>query len=205
MNIWLLPSLLLFMAPLAPQDENPYAKFAVNAIFDKRVQQELELGEKQKTEIEVTLKQLTDLRDEMAEELREMKMAGVTKQEILRRRDNLITRLEDEKKDLQKDLFEILLPHQVTRLNQLAAQIANREAAKKGKTNTGLLTPEMKDYLDIDDQQAERIKQRTSEIQKELAEKIRKLNEQAIEEQLKELTPSQREKYLKLMGKRLAN
>ena len=97
-----------------------------------------------------------------------------------------------------------LLSHQQKRLRQSAIQLVMRDTAKKKKLPTGVLVPEVREYLDIDDEQAARIKKRATELQKELIEKIRKLTEQSQKKLMEELTAKQKRKYEEMVGERIA-
>ena len=195
--------LLLTLAASAIAQEKPaFDQFAINALFNKQVQRDLDLVEEQTKEISEYLKGLTEYRDKLASELRELKAAGQDQQALNQRRDEMRKELEKEKQKIQSQVMEILLPHQRQRLKQVSAQFMNREAMKESKVPTGLLTPKMVDYLEIDSKQAKRIEQRSQELAKELAKKVEQLKSEAIEDLMKELSPKQRKKYSELMGER---
>ena len=195
--------LLLTLAASAIAQEKPaFDQFAINALFNKQVQRDLDLVEEQTKEISEYLKGLTEYRDKLASELRELKAAGQDQQALNQRRDEMRKELEKEKQKIQSQVMEILLPHQRQRLKQVSAQFMNREAMKESKVPTGLLTPQMVDYLEIDSKQAKRIEKRSHELAKELAKKVEQLKSEAIEDLMKELSPKQRKKYSELMGER---
>lgn len=195
--------LLLTLAASAIAQEKPaFDQFAINALFNKQVQRDLDLVEEQTKEISEYLKGLTEYRDKLASELRELKAAGQDQQALNQRRDEMRKELEKEKQKIQSQVMEILLPHQRQRLKQVSAQFMNREAMKESKVPTGLLTPQMVDYLEIDSKQAKRIEKRSQELAKELAKKVEQLKSEAIEDLMKELSPKQRKKYRELMGER---
>lgn len=188
--------------PLFGQDQSAFDKYSVNSLFNKNVQRELELVEDQSNEISQSLKRLTEFRDGLSAKLQQLRDDGAGQEELEDYRAKLIEELNVEKKRIGDEMFRILLPHQATRLREISAQLANREAMKKSKTSTGLLTEEMVEYLGIESDQAQRIKERSEEIRQELTKKIKKLTDKAVEELLQELTPEQREKYQQLMGQR---
>jgi len=194
--------LLTVVAPALAQEKPTFDQFAINALFNKQVQRDLDLVEEQTQEISEYLKGLTEYRDELSAELRELKASGQDQQALKKRRDEMRKELEKEKQKIQSQVMEILLPHQKQRLKQVSAQFVNREAMKESKVPTGLLTPKMLEYLEIDDQQADRIEKRSQELAKELAKKTEKLKSEAIEKLMKELSPKQRKKYRELMGER---
>ena len=194
--------LALLAEPSVAQEQSSFAKYAVNSLFNKEVQKELELVEDQKTEIAKQLKRLTSFRDQLSEQLGGLKADGASEQQLTVRREEMLKELEVEKGKVQRQVFKVLLPHQAARLKEISAQFAIREAMKQKSVPTGLLTPSMLEYLDIQSDQAKRIKERSTEIRQQLTEKIKKLNEAAIKELMQELKHEQREKYKKLMGQR---
>ena len=91
---------------------------------------------------------------------------------------------------------EILLPHQMERLNQIALQM---EMKQRGDINT-LTGEKLKETLGIDDEQQEQLKERAKEIKAQLQKDIAKLREQAREDLMDELTSEQRDKLETMLG-----
>lgn len=178
----------------------PFEARLVGALFNKQVQGELELVEDQKQEIKQILEVLKKKQDELGRELNEFKNSGASEAEIESRRQEIVASFEIDKKQTMDDAMSVLLPHQQKRLRQAAVQVMMKSTAKSNRVPSGLLTPEIREYLEIDDRQAERIKEKTIELQKQLAEKIKKLTEQAQSELLSELTKEQKSKYEDLVG-----
>ena len=199
-RFFLLVCLLAFVAPAVAQEKTSFGEFALNAMFNKQVQKELDLVDEQTTEITEQLKGLMKFRNELAAELREMKTAGEAEQALLKRRDEMQEELKVQKKKVESQVLDVLLPHQQKRLREVSAQFVTREAMKQSKVSTGLLTPQMLEYLDVDDEQAERIEKRAEEIRKRLTGKIDKLKKEALEDLMKELSAKQKKKYRNLMG-----
>lgn len=199
-RFFLLVCLLAFVAPAVAQEKTSFGEFALNAMFNKQVQKELDLVDEQTTEITEQLKGLMKFRNELAAELREMKTAGEAEQALLKRRDEMQEELKVQKKKVESQVLDVLLPHQQKRLREVSAQFVTREAMKQSKVSTGLLTPQMLEYLDVDDEQAERIEKRAEEIRKRLIGKIDKLKKEALEDLMKELSAKQKKKYRNLMG-----
>ena len=199
-RFFLLVCLLAFVAPAVAQEKTSFGEFALNAMFNKQVQKELDLVDEQTTEITGQLKGLMKFRNELAAELREMKTAGEAEQALLKRRDEMQEELKVQKKKVESQVLDVLLPHQQKRLREVSAQFVTREAMKQSKVSTGLLTPQMLEYLDVDDEQAERIEKRAKEIRKRLIGKIDKLKKEALEDLMKELSAKQKKKYRNLMG-----
>lgn len=96
--------------------------------------------------------------------------------------------------DAQKKIEEILLPHQVERLAQISAQFSAQGGSRS------LTGGSLAEKLGITDEQKEKIREKSEELQKELNEKIAKLRQQMQEELLNELTPDQQAQYKEMMG-----
>ena len=188
----------------AKSKELPFPKYVLPALFENRVQAELELSKEQKTEIVDMLARLEDRKNEYGRELREFQDSGVSPEEVKARRDDVVASFELDKTSTLEKVMNELLPHQQKRLRQSAIQLVMRDSAKKKKLPTGVLVPEVREYLDIDDEQAARIKKRATELQKELIEKIRKLTEQSQKKLMEELTAKQKRKYEEMVGERIA-
>ncbi len=178
-------------------DEDPFADRTLGALFNKRVLNELELVDDQKADLKALMSDINNLKVEMGKSLR-LFAKGASKSEIESKRKELVKQFENHKKQIQEAMYEVLLPHQTQRLGQVTAQLMLRETAKKSVS--GVLSPEMKQFLEIDDEQAERIRKKAIELRKKLAEDMKKLNDKAIADLMKELTEKQRKKYKKLIG-----
>lgn len=96
----------------------------------------------------------------------------------------------------QEQMKELLLPHQIQRLQQVALQTHLQQAGTAG----ALASEKLAEELGITDEQKERLKTRSEEINKKLQEDMEKLKEQAREDILKELTKDQRTKLEEMTG-----
>ena len=154
-----------------------------------QIQQELELVDDQK-------QQLRDLQSEyrkqMSEQIQEL-TNGKFDQDSGKRIKELV---DDMRENMKSRMGEILLPHQLERLNQVSVQM---EMKNRGDANA-LMGGRLAEMLGIDEEQKERIEQRSEEIKKKLEEKIAKLKEEAREELLGELSSTQRKKLKELTG-----
>ena len=193
----LLTTLPLVGQESAKQNSNPFSAYQFNALFNQQVQAQLELVEEQRAEIRLLTTELLDLRKQLQQELREF-AEGASEAEVEMKREAAQAQLEELKSRSQQRAMEVLLPHQQKLLSEVTVQLMLRESAKKN--GAGVLAPEMRQYLEIDDEQAERIRVASERVRKKLAEDIKKLTEQATAELQKELTPEQRRKYRKLVG-----
>ena len=96
--------------------------------------------------------------------------------------------------EMKKEINDILLPHQVERLEQ----IANQASAQGGARS--LMGGSLADKLGITEDQKERLRTKAEELQKEMNEKIAKLRAEMQDELLAELTADQRAQYREMMG-----
>ncbi len=190
-------------SPVAQEDHAKpafYEKNLLNALFQEQVQGELELVDEQKVEIQQKLLEVRKRQAELQSELQEYQRGGATREELLAKRSQFVDEFEAYKTERQSNILAVLLPHQKQRLRETAAQLMIRDVARKQKTATPILVPEMRAFLDIDDQQAVRIKKKAEKLQKELMEEFKKLQQQAQTELMAELTEAQKSKYKKLIG-----
>ena len=96
--------------------------------------------------------------------------------------------------EMKKELDDILLPHQMERL----MQIANQASAQGGARS--LMSGSIADKLGITEEQKERLREKAEELQKEMNEKIAKLRAEMQDELMAELTADQRAQYQEMMG-----
>jgi Spy/CpxP family protein refolding chaperone len=104
--------------------------------------------------------------------------------------------------ETEKKVREILLPHQLRRLAQVALQM---KLAQTGYGGTqAIATGEVAEELGITDEQRALLKEKEQEVMKEIREKTqefyKKLQEESREKLLSVLTPSQRKKLTEMTG-----
>ena len=158
-------------------------------VNNPQIQQELELVDEQK-------QQLRDLQKEYQKQLSE-RMQEFTKGGFDPESGKRIKDLFSEMRDtMQTRMGDILLPHQMDRLNQVSVQM---EMRNRGDANA-LMGKRLAEMLGIDEEQKKRIEERSEEIKKKLEEKIAKLKDEAKQELLDELTSTQRKKLKELTG-----
>jgi hypothetical protein len=98
----------------------------------------------------------------------------------------------------ERMIAEILLPHQLTRLRQLALQ------RRLGMSLQMFKDPELGKAIGLTPEQQSAVSSRVDEAQSELAKQIELLQEQARGKVLSLLTPEQRERYAELTGQRFS-
>lgn len=104
----------------------------------------------------------------------------------------------------EAEIGAILLPAQVERLRQIRLNIV----ARNDGATVGLKNREFLEHLDLTDPQKAEIEKKAAEVNKVIAEKVRKLRAEiekvrleGRDDLIKVLTPDQRKKYLELVGR----
>ena len=167
---------------------------SLGLINDKNVVAELELVEDQ-------VEALNDLQDDMRNIFRDSfsGMRDKFRDENADREalmEEVRDKIQSEMKNVESELNEILLPHQVARLEELSFQM---QASRSG--TTGLLNNEkVKERLGLTDAQIEEVKAKSEEVQKDLNAKIEKLREEARDEILSVLSTDQQAQIKTMMG-----
>lgn len=157
--------------------------------FDS-VAQEIELVDDQRNQLNQIRKDFAGRLQEAMEGLRKGNVGPETARDIGER----IKQVQEEQ---NKAIRQVLLPHQIERLEQVALQARMRAA---GAAAT-LADAKLMEALGITDEQKEKIRTRAAEVAKELEEQIQALREKAREKLLQEtLTPEQQDKLKKLLG-----
>ena len=102
------------------------------------------------------------------------------------------------KAQIQDGVGEILLPHQVKRLEELEVQMKIKSGGARAVAGDLIANA-----LDLTDEQRKELREKEREAQRELNKKIAKLREEARESVLKEvLTDEQQEKLAQLTGEK---
>ena len=91
---------------------------------------------------------------------------------------------------------DLLLPHQIKRLEQLSHQVS----MKKGGAANALTSGKLKDELELSDDDVTKLKARSKELNEKLEKDIAALKAKVKKDLLKELSASQRKKLDELTG-----
>jgi Spy/CpxP family protein refolding chaperone len=108
-------------------------------------------------------------------------------------RDELRKAIEQVNAEIQKEVSHILLPHQTKRLDQLALQFRMR-----GGLNA--LGADAIQELGITDEQREKLRTKSEELDREIRRKVSEMRRQAQDELLSLLTPEQQAKVRDMLG-----
>jgi Spy/CpxP family protein refolding chaperone len=155
------------------------------------VQQELQLVDEQKDNVQ-------SLADQMRDEVREMfsQFRDLDDEERRARFEEIRPKLEKMNADVEAKLQKTLLPHQFERLKQIDVQSRLQRGGSYALTSGDLAKT-----LNITDEQKEKLEKRAAEVQQELEAQIRQLRTDARKKLLEEvLTAEQRAQLDKLMG-----
>jgi len=161
---------------------------------DSKVQEELELVEDQVADLE-------EIQSEMRQEMMEMFRGGggfrdLSDDERRERMEELRAKITERTKEMDEEIGQVLLPHQLTRLRELNFQSQIQRSGTDGMADNESII----EALGITDEQKEKMKKAAEEASKKLEEKIQKLRQQAQDEVLAVLTPEQRKKFKELKG-----
>lgn len=168
--------------------------FGNNPLFllmNEKVREELEIVDGQMDE-------LTTLQDDMRSEMQNMfqGMGNVDPADRQQMMDDLRKDMEEKAKEMQAKVDKILLPHQQTRLKQLAFQ-----SQARGQAGGSLLnSDELKDELSITPEQEDKMKEAAEKAQEEMRAEVMKLQKKAEDKVLSVLSTEQQQKYRTLVG-----
>jgi hypothetical protein len=152
-------------------------------------------------EIELDSDQLEEFKNVTAEFQQQMQDHTSALRDGKLERDKLMemaTKMKKLKDEQTSRLKQILVPHQLERLQQISTQ----QFLESAGTANALTSKHLADHLGLTKEQIERLKARSAEVNKKLQEKIASLKAEAREEILDELTSEQKEKIKLLMGKK---
>jgi hypothetical protein len=99
-----------------------------------------------------------------------------------------------EQQQTERELEQILLPHQMRRLKQLELQTRSRGGVQ------ALLGDRAAEELGLSPEQKEKLQKRAAELEEQLRQKTAELRKQNQDELLRLLTPQQRAKWKDLVG-----
>ncbi len=104
--------------------------------------------------------------------------------------------IEKQRSQIESRVQEMLAPHQLERLEQIALRVRMKQAGAIGL----LASKEVQEALEIDEEQLEKLTEKSKELKEKLEEKIAKLKKQAQEDLLDELSNKQQKKLEELLG-----
>ncbi len=149
-----------------------------------KVREELDMVDDQFRELQ---RLTSNIQKKAAAEIRNMDFSKVT---------NVAKRIRGIQSNMKQDIDDLLLPHQLKRLNQLQ----NRSQLQRTSIARLLTSDPIKSKLEISEQQSAELLEAEENIEAELEKEIAQLREEAREKLLAKLKASQREKAEELLG-----
>lgn len=159
------------------------------------VQEELGLVDDQKDGLKEVESMTRDIMREVFSGMRE-KFQNLSREERDEMTEQLREQIREKMEDVTDRLDEVLLPHQLERLDQLALQNVIRQRGLGRAVEGG----ELQELLGLDKSDAEKLKEKEEEVKKELAEKIKKLRSEAQDEILSVLPADKQTKVKEMLG-----
>jgi hypothetical protein len=153
------------------------------------IQAELDVVGDQRDKI---MKLQQDYAARIKEQIEAMRSSGFTSEKSKGIRETI----EELQARQRQDIDDLLLPHQRTRLSQLALQAR----MKSGGAVNALNDKKIMEDLGMTDEQLKALKEKAKELNKELEEKISKMRDEYQQTLLKELTKDQRSKLEEMIG-----
>jgi Spy/CpxP family protein refolding chaperone len=150
------------------------------------VRKELELLEDQ-------VEKLQKLAEARGGQMRDV-LAGLQDLSEEERREKIRERMEKAQAETEKQIGEVLLPHQMKRLKQLAVQMRLRFGAR------AMLEGSVAEQLGLTEDQKEKLRAKSEQLEEALRKKMAELRQQAQDELVKTLTPDQQAKFKEMVG-----
>ncbi|QEG22313.1 hypothetical protein [Mariniblastus fucicola] len=159
------------------------------------VQKELDLVDEQIEDLDEINSEARDVMRNAFAGMRE-KFQDLSREE----RDEMMTemreKIAEDMKGVDDKIGDILLPHQLERLDQIALQGQMR----RGGTAAALKSDAMREKLGLTEEEAEKLQAKEEEVKKELEEQIKKLREEATDKILSVLPAAKQESIKALIG-----
>lgn len=159
------------------------------------VQKEIELLDEQKSDIEEFQSEARDVYRGAFSGMRE-KMEGLSGEE----REALMSEIRDDINEkmegINKKIEDVLVPHQVERLEQIVLQSQMR----RGGTASLVDNDAFRKKVNLTDEEVEKLKKKQEEVSKKVEEKIKKIREEAQDEILSVLPSEKQEKIKSMIG-----
>lgn len=170
-------------------------------LMNPQVRQDLEIPDAQFEEIQEVM---NSVRDKMREVFQGMgNFRDMSEDERAEFRDTMQAKMAEVQEEVKKDMEEVLLPHQLTRLKQIALQ---QQVARGGGPGGGtgaanaLSSQAVIDALGLTEEQIKELQEKREEVAQELREKLAAAQKEAEEKLLSVLTPEQQAKWKELLG-----
>lgn len=171
----------------------------MNMLNNKSVRDEIELVDDQYKKMQQFNQELqTAMMKEVQAMMKPAKSGDgkINNQSIQLRGTKLKELMKQQKEEAEKKLKDLLLPHQIKRLEQLSHQVSMKKAGAANALTNGKL----KEELDLSDDDVAKLKARSKELNEKLEKDIAALKAKAKKDLLNVLSSSQRKKLEELTG-----
>lgn len=171
----------------------------MNMLNNKSVREEIELVDDQYKKMQQFNQELQSAMMKEVQAMMKPAKSGDGKtnnRSIQLRGTKLKELMKQQKEEAEKKLKDLLLPHQIKRLEQLSHQVS----MKKAGTANALTNGKLKEELDLTDDDVAKLNARSKELNEKLEKDIAALKAKAKKDLLKELSSSQRKKLEELTG-----
>lgn len=164
-------------------------------LANEEIQKELDLLDDQ-------VKDLGDIRDEARNMFRDQfsgmreKFANTSPEEREEMMREMRSKMEEKMKGITQKMEDILVPHQLERLDQIVMQ----QTMRRGGTTAMVDNDTFRDKVGLTDAEAAKLKEKEAEVQKELEEQIKKLREEARDKVLSVLPAAKQAKVKEILG-----
>lgn len=172
---------------------SPFGSDPIGMLGNSEVMDEIELVPDQRAELERLNKEFGERISEQIKGMKDGSLSGEKARDI----GEVFRKLNEEK---QAAVRNVLLPHQMERLQQISLQ----GRMKAGGASGLLADKKLAEELGITEEQQKKLREKAEELSRQLREKIEALREQTREELLGELTAEQREKLKKMLGEKFS-
>jgi Skp family chaperone for outer membrane proteins len=195
---------LLRAAPAtAVQSENAYQQGLLMSLNNNPLlANELQLSDQQKTDLKKASEKLRQQQQELYQQYQEgVKIGEQQTAQLLYREGN-----EKMRADFAKELEEVLLAHQMTRLSQISRQQMVRyrgwnNGPRYSQNADSLNLPlQLSEELELTPEEVHELESKVTEVRAEMEKKIEELKDKAMKEVLGELTRDQQNKLQELIG-----
>lgn len=167
----------------------------IEYLLNTQVQEELDLVEDQIEDVKEISDESRQMMRDAFSGMRE-KFADMSREE----RDEMMTTIREDIKEKMKGvdgkLEDVLVPHQLERLDQIILQ----NSIRRGGTASALQNEAVREKLGLTEDDAEKLKEKEEEVKKELEEKIKQLREEARDVILSVLSSEQQKSIKEMLG-----
>lgn len=161
----------------------------LSMLGNEQIRNELQLADDQWKEVQQIQ---SDFRSRMRDTMNGLMEGGFRPE----RAGELKEKIEAVRTEMTGRLNQVLLPHQLTRLEQLGRHVQ----MKSSELGDSMFAGSLADSLNLTEEQKTRLRERAEELRAEMQAEMRKMQAEAREKLLEELTPEQREKLKELLG-----